>query len=75
MAQEKAKVTVTLDVKMTLEVSNDGYLGITDTVGKHIQMARDEARAWQYLVKKGSLEPEPIQAKVTVLAVSIIPES
>lgn len=74
MAGERAKVTVTLDVKLTVEVTDDGYLGVGATVQEHIHKAATNAQGWGYLVQQGSLNPEPVQAKVTVLAVSIIPE-
>lgn len=74
MANEETKVTVTLQVNIVVDVSNSGYLGTNETVEKHIQLAKQNAQAWQFLIKEGSLDPKPVQAKVKVLGVSIIPE-
>lgn len=71
---DKGKVTVQLEITTVIDNTDTGYLGLGESVQKHIQKARDDARAWQFLVKRGATEPEPIQAKVKVLSVAIIPE-
>jgi hypothetical protein len=72
VAEPKAKVTVSLLITAVVEVTDEGYLGTQETVAKHIQKAQTEALGWQYLVKKGALEPEPIRAKVKVNSVTIV---
>lgn len=74
MASEKAKVTISLEVKLIVEVTDDGYLGIGETVGKHLHKAKTDAQGWEYFVKRGALNPQPVRAQVKVLGVTIIPE-
>lgn len=73
-APERARVTVSLDVKIAMDVSDDGYLGTGATVEEHIKKARDDASRWTFLVRQGSLDPKPVRAKVDILAVSIVPK-
>ena len=74
MPSGKAKVTISLVVNAIVEVTDDGYLGIQETVAKHIAKAENEARAWQWFVQKGGLEPEQIQARAKVNSVTIVPK-
>jgi ribosomal protein S5 len=71
---EKGKVTVQLEITAVIDNSDTGYLGLGESVQKHISKAKDDARSWQFLVKRGATEPEPIQVKLKVLSVAIIPE-
>lgn len=74
MAGERGKVTVTLDVKLTVEVTDDGYLGLDATVQRHIHKAKTDAQGWKFLVQRGATQPKEVRAQVKVLAVSIVPE-
>lgn len=74
MADGKGKVTVQLEITAVIDNTDTGYLGLGESVQKHIHKAQTDAQAWQFLVRRGSVEPEPIRAKVKVLSVAIIPE-
>jgi ribosomal protein S5 len=74
MQTEKGKVTVQLEITAVIDNSDTGYLGLGESVQKHISKATSDAQSWQFLIKRGATEPEPVKVRVKVLSVSIIPE-
>jgi hypothetical protein len=73
MSDPKGKVTVQLEITAVIDNTDTGYLGLGESVQKHIHKATTDAQAWQFMVKRGATEPEPIKARVKVLSVAIIP--
>jgi ribosomal protein S5 len=70
----KGKVTVSLAIDTVVDNTDTGYLGLGESVQKHISKATDDARTWKFFVQRGSLEPEEIKVRVKVMSVAIIPE-
>lgn len=70
----KGKVTVQLEITAVIDNTDTGYLGLGETVQAHIHKSKTDAETWQFLVKRGALDPEPIRTRVKVLSVAIIPE-
>lgn len=71
---DKGKVTVSLEINAIVDNTDSGYLGLGESVHKHIHKAKTDAQAWRFLVQRGSLEPEEIRVRVNVVGVQIIPE-
>lgn len=72
MARTTTKVI--LEVEGYITVTDSGYLGTSETVDAHVAKAITDSQRWQFLVKKGAAEPEPVQVKVRVKQVIITPQ-
>lgn len=69
------KVVVSLDIKAVVEVADTGYLGLKASVQDHIDKAVKDATGWQWFVKQGMTDPEPLRVRVDVRGISIVPRS
>jgi len=74
-ADRPVRTTVSLQIQAVVDVTDAGYLGTGATVAEHIAWAEKDAKNWQWSVKKGSLDPQPVLVKTTVVAVSIVPQT
>jgi hypothetical protein len=71
---ERVKTRVTFSLTATLTFDDDGYLGAGASVEEHLKHARELLNACQFLVKQGGTEPKPVQTKVELHALTLIPK-
>lgn len=72
-APPQPKVTVALEIKTMVEISDEGYLGETATVMEHSKQAREQVEVWQWFVKKGGTDPQQVAVRVKVIGITILP--
>ncbi len=69
----KSKVTIHIEMKFSIDITDDGYLGPRESVASHINRARQDVANWQWFVKKGGLDVVPVQGSSKVTNINIVP--
>lgn len=71
------KVSVSLEIKTLVEITDNGYLGIEATVAEHMRNAEEQVSRWRWLVEKGAgtnPDPQPLGVRTRVIGVTILPQ-
>lgn len=69
--------TVSLEIKTSVDVTDNGYLGPQASVSDHMKAAIEEVGRWSWYVdkRKGTTEQyDSVGVRVEVLAVTIVPK-